>query len=166
MAQNEYDFDDDDEYMDDNAIAQVRKAHKAANRRIKELEQELASFRVETRKRSVESVLTSRGYNAKIADLIPEDLTNADQIAAWLDERSDVFAPVTTGGVESTLDEQMQNQQPVQVPPGMQQFSEVVNAGQAPTGDESQILAMIQSAKNPEELNRLIFGNPHGPLAS
>ena len=166
MAQNEYDFDDDDEYMDDNAIAQVRKAHKAATKRIKELESELSTFRTQSRKMSVESVLTSRGYSSKIADLIPENLSSADEIAAWLDERSDVFTPVTAGGSsDTTPEEQMQNQQ-VQVPPGMQQFNDVVNAGQAPTGDESQILAMIQSAKNPEELNRLIFGNPHGPLAS
>jgi len=51
------------------------------------------------------------------------------------------------------------------VPPEIRRMSEVMNAGQAPTGDESQILAMIQAASTPEELNRLIFGNASGPSA-
>jgi len=162
MAQNEYEDFDDDDYGDSNALSEVRKAHKAATRRIKELEAELTSFRTESRKRSVESVLTSRGFNPKIADLIPEGLTSSDEITAWLDERSDVFQPVTAGGSDGTPDEQMQAPQ-VQAPPGMQQFTDVLNAGQAPSGDETQIMQMIASAKTPEELNKLIFGNPSGP---
>ena len=165
MAQNEYDDFDDDDYMDNNAIAEVRKAHKAATRKIKELEAELAGFRTESRKRSVESVLTSRGFNPRIADLIPEGLTSTDEITAWLDERADVFQPVTTGsGSDEAFDGQMQS--PVmQAPPGLQQFNEVVNAGQAVSGDESQIMAMIAAAKTPEELNKILFGNSNGPAA-
>lgn len=160
MANNEYDLPDDFDDYDDAAISQVRKAHKAATRKIKELEQELTGFRVETRKRSVADVLTSRGYNAKIADLIPDGVTSADEISAWLEERSDVFQP--SAGTTADSNEQMQS--PVsQAPPGMQQFSDVVNGGQAPTGDESQILAMIQTAKNPEELNKILFGSSNGP---
>jgi hypothetical protein len=49
------------------------------------------------------------------------------------------------------------------VPQGYQQFNDVVNAGQAPVGDESQILAMIAAAKTPEELNRILFQNAGGP---
>ena len=164
MAQNEYDdYDDDDYTTDGNALAEVRKAHKAATRKIKELEAELTQFRTDSRKRSVESVLTSRGFNPRIADLIPEGLTSTDEITAWLDERADVFQPVTTGsGTDEASDGQMQS--PVmQAPPGLQQFNEVVNAGQAVSGDESQIMAMIAAAKTPEELNKILFGNSAGP---
>ena len=163
MAQNEYDYDDDD-YLDGNAITEVRKAHKAATRKIKELEAELSGFRTESRKRSVESVLTSRGFNPRIADLIPEGLTSTDEITAWLDERADVFQPITGSGSDEASDEQRQS--PVmQAPPGLQQFNEVVNAGQAVSGDESQIMAMIAAAKTPEELNKILFGNSNGPAA-
>lgn len=162
MANNEYDLDDDFDEYDDNAIAQVRKAHKAANRRVKELEAELAGFRSESRKRSVQDVLTSRGYNPKIADLIPEGLTGTDEIASWLEERADVFQPTPMVGSDGQGSDGQGNGQ-VQAPPGMQQFNEVVQAGQAPTGDESQLLALMQAAKTPEDLNKIIFGNALGP---
>lgn len=163
MAQHEYDLPDDFDDYDDGAINQVRKAHKAAQRRIKELEQELTGYRVESRKRSVQEVLTSRGFNPKIADLIPEDLTNEAEITSWLDERSDVFQPTAAANSDSPSEEQMGGQPDIQVPPGYQQFNEVVNAGQAPIGDESQIMAMIAAAKTPEELNRILFQNAGGP---
>jgi len=162
MAHNEYDLDDDFDEYDDGALTQVRKAHKAATKRVKELESELASLRVETRNRSVADVLTSRGYNPKIADLIPSDLNTEDQITSWLDERSDLFGP-NQAGSQAAPEEQMGDQPGIQIPQELQRMNEVVNAGQAPTGDESQILAMIQAASTPAELNRLIFGNPNGP---
>jgi hypothetical protein len=163
MAQHEYDLPDDFDDYDDGAIAQVRKAHRAAQKRIKELEQELTGFRVENRKRSVQEVLTSRGYNPKIADLIPEGLTNEAEITSWLDDRSDVFQPTMAANSDSQADEQMGGQPDIQAPLGYQQFNDVVNAGQAPAGDESQILAMIAAAKTPEDLNRILFQNAGGP---
>ena len=164
MAQLEYDLPDDFDDYDDGAITQVRRAHKAAVKRLKELETELQGYRVESRKRTVSDVLASRGYNPKIADLIPGDITNEAEIVSWLDEKSDVFQP-TVAAVDSdgSQDEQMDFQQDVMVPPGYQQFNEVVNAGQAPAGDESQILAMIASAKTPEDLNRILFKGSGGP---
>jgi hypothetical protein len=163
MAQHEYDLPDDFDDYDDGAMTQVRKAHKAAQRRIKELEQELTGFRVESRKRSVQEVLTSRGYNPKIADLIPEGLNNEAEITSWLDDRSDVFQPTAAVNGGSQAEEQMGNQPDIQVPQGYQQFNDVVNAGQAPVGDESQLMALIAAAKTPEELNRILFQNSGGP---
>lgn len=163
MAQHEYDLPDDFDDYDDGAISQVRKAHRAAQKRIKELEAELQGFRVESRKRSVQEVLTSRGYNSKIADLIPEDLTEESQITSWLEERADVFQPSMAGGSEGASDEQMGDRADMQIPAGFRQFNDVVSAGQAPAGDESQLMAMIQAAKTPEELNRILFNNAGGP---
>lgn len=165
MSQNEFDLPDDFDDYDDNALAQVRKAHRAAQKRVKELEQELSGYRVETRKRSVQDVLTSRGFNPRLSDLIPGDLETADQIGAWLDDRSDLFQPShSEAGSEVASDEQEASQgNDFQPPPWASQFNEVVNQGQPPTGDESQLLSMIQAAKNPEELNRILFGASDGP---
>jgi hypothetical protein len=63
----------------------------------------------------------------------------------------------------SQAEEQMGNQPDIQVPQGYQQFNDVVNAGQAPVGDESQLMALIAAAKTPEELNRILFQNSGGP---
>lgn len=164
MANNEFDLPDDFDDYDDGAITQVRRAHKAAVKRLKELESELQGYRTESRKRTVADVLTTRGYNPKIADLIPGDVTSEAEIVSWLDEKADVFQPVTVAAdSDGAQEEQMGNQPPVNVPPGYQQFSDVVNAGQAPVGDESQLMAMIAAAKNPDELNRILFGNAGGP---
>ena len=164
MAQSEYDLPDDFDDYDDGAITQVRRAHKAAVKRLKELESELQGFRTESRKRTVADVLTSRGFNPKIADLIPGDISGEAEIVSWLDERSDVFQPtVVAADSDGPQGEQMDDQPNVNVPPGYQQFNDVVNAGQTPTGDESQMLAMIAAAKNPDELNRILFGNAGGP---
>lgn len=164
MAQLEYDLPDDFDDYDDGAMTQVRRAHKAAVKRLKELENELQGYRTETRKRTVADVLTSRGYNPKIADLIPGDVTNEAEVVSWLEEKADVFQP-TPVAVDSdgSQSEQMEGQPEVMVPPGYQQFNEVVNAGQAPVGDESQLLAMIMGAKNPDELSKVLFGNAGGP---
>lgn len=164
MANNEFDLPDDFDDYDDGAIQQVRRAHKAAVKRLKELESELQTYRVESRKRTVADVLTSRGYNPKIAELIPGDITSEAEVVSWLDEKADVFQPMTVAAdSEGTQEEQMGNQPPVNIPPGYQQFNDVVNAGQAPMGDESQILAMIQAAKSPEDLNKILFGSASGP---
>lgn len=164
MAQQEYDLPDDFDDYDDGAMTQVRRAHKAAVKRLKELENELQGFRTESRKRTVADVLTSRGYNPKIAELIPGDVTNEAEIVSWLDEKADVFQPMTVAeSSDGAQEEQMDGQPDVLVPPGYQQFNEVVNAGQAPVGDESQLLAMIMGAKNPEDLSKVLFGNAGGP---
>jgi len=164
MAQSEYDLPDDFDDYDDGAITQVRRAHKAAVKRLKELEGELQGYRTESRKRTVADVLTSRGYNPKIADLIPADISNEAEVVSWLDEKADVFQPMTVAeSSEGAQEEQMEGQPEINIPPGYQQFNDVVNSGQAPQGDESQLLAMIAAAKNPDELNKILFGNSGGP---
>lgn len=159
---NEYDLPDDFDDYDDNALSQVRKAHKAATKRLKELEQELQGYRSESRKRSVQDVLTSRGFNPKLADLIPSELNTEDEIGAWLDDRADLFQP-TQAGSEGQVEEQEAPSPDVEVPPWANQFNNVVNAGQPVAGDESQLMSMIQSAKTPEDLNRILFGSAEGP---
>ena len=166
MANNEFDLPDDFDDYDDGAITQVRRAHKAAVKRLKELESELQGYRTESRKRTVADVLTTRGYNPKIAELIPGDITNEAEVVSWLDEKADVFQPMTVAAdSDGAQNEQMGNQPEVNIPPGYQQFNDVVNAGQAPMGDESQLMAMIAAAKNPDELNKILFGNAAGPPA-
>ena len=159
---NEYDLPDDFDDYDDNALSQVRKAHKAATKRLKELEQELQGFRSESRKRSVQDVLTSRGFNPKLADLIPQEISNEEEIGAWLDDRADLFQPKQAGS-EVQVEEQEAPNPDVEVPPWANQFNSVVNAGQPLAGDESQLLNMIKAAKSPEDLNKILFGSAEGP---
>ena len=39
------------------------------------------------------------------------------------------------------------------------------DSGAPSVGDEAQMLALIQGAGHPEELNKILFGSPFGPAA-
>ena len=154
-----YDDDDDFEGNESEGIKQLRSAQKAATKRIKELESELDSFRSTERTRSVSDVLAARGLNSKIADLIPSDLRGSDDINRWLDERADVFA-----GVQSTPSQaQPDAHTPVVPPMNADRMQSILDQGEPVPGDESQLLAQIQAASSPAELNRLLFGSETGP---
>lgn len=147
-------FDDDDDFEDgvDGSINSIRKALRAAEKRAKTLEAELSSFRTESRKRALQGAIEAKGLNPKIAAFVPADLA-ADDVAGWLDEYGDVFAPA--GAAPAA-----QEPQAVIVPDGADTFSEVASTGAAPTGDEGQLLARISGAKTKAELDTLIFGSP------
>lgn len=160
---SDYEDDYEDEYTDDSTIKKVRAAQRAAEKRAKELEARLAEYESRERTRSVQSVLKARGLNEKIAAFIPNDLVDEDAVADWLEQYGDVFgapAPQPNSGEQgqdgpASFDEQVQ-----------QQINDLSSTGQAPVGDEAQMLAMIQGAKSPEDLNKLIFGNQYGPFAT
>lgn len=139
-------FDDDDDFDDNDGdnINAIRKAERAQAKRVKELEKELSSFRAESRKRALQSAIEAKGLNPKIAGLVPAD---AD-VEVWLEEYGDIFGAAPT----STSEEPPA---PV-VPAGADAFSEIASGGVPPTGDEGQLMARIQAAKTPEELNQIL----------
>jgi len=155
----DYYEDDDQDMNDSDGIKQLRSALKAAQKKLKEQDQELDHFRSGERTRSVADVLNARGLNPKIADLIPSDLRNADDINRWVEERADVFAGVTSAP------SQQQNDAPNTVipPANASRMSDVLSIGEDVPGGEEQLMAQIRAAANPAELNRLIFGNEQGP---
>ena len=155
----DYYDDDDDTGQESEGIQQARRAAKANAKRVKELEQELNSLRSDLRQRSVSDVVSARGLNPRISELIPSGITSRDDINAWLDERAELFGLTSesAAGLSSP-------QQPVP-PAGAARLADVVSAGEPIPGDESQLLAQIRAARTPAELNRLIFGSEMGPPA-
>lgn len=105
---NQYDYEDDfDE--DDNTqalIKDLRRQLKAKSKEAADLSQELSSLRGAARERSVADLLTAKGVNPKVAKLIPADKQNEEDIAAWLDENSDLFGGVSseTGSSQPPVD--------------------------------------------------------------
>jgi hypothetical protein len=143
---SQYD-DDDEDFEGGNTISDIRKALRAAEKRNKTLEQELTTFRAESRKRELAASIESRGLNPKIAGLIPQD---ADP-AAWIEEFGELFAAPAPAAPAD-------DDQQVAPPEGASTFSEVANTGQAPVGDEGQLMALIKGASTPEELTRILHG--------
>ena len=77
----------------DDGIANLRKAKRADEKRIKELEEQLAKFSKESNERTVKEILESKGVNTKAARLVLKDLDtiNEDAVSNWLIENGDLI---------------------------------------------------------------------------
>lgn len=159
MSYDGYDDDDDFDSEASNPLRTLRKENRAKDKQIKELQEQLTALSKAQRERSVSEVLTSRGFNKKIAAFIPETITSEEEVASWLEEFGDVFGA-------TPAEPEVQGESPDPRLEALQKIAEVQNTGQAPTGDSSQIAALIASARTPEELNKVLFGNEYGPAAT
>ena len=157
---SEYEWDDDDiDTNDSNAMKELRKAYKKLQAEKKELSEQLEGMQSSLRERSVKDVIASKGLPEKVAALIPKDATTSEEVEAWIAEYGDVF------GVQVEAE---QPEQSTQVSPelaALNRISETQSGGQPFSNDPDQLSSLINSVDNPEELNKLLFGNVMGPQA-
>jgi len=91
MSNYEDDEDDFDTESND-VLGQLRKANKAKEKQLKEIQEELLSLRKDKRDRTISEVLTARGVNPKISAFIPQDIDLTEEsLSSWLAEYGDVF---------------------------------------------------------------------------
>jgi hypothetical protein len=148
-------WDDDEEEQstpDNSAIRDLRKAYNAKDKRVRELEEQLAGLSKSSRDRSLKEVLQARGLNPKVAALVPSDVEPTEEaIGKWLDDYGDVFG----------LPGQEQKTAVDEVTVG--QLRQMDAVGQALNGPQSMDLAgRIASVNSKEELDALIFGGGAG----
>ena len=152
MSNNQEWYDDDDDYgiEDDSTdlVKKLRRAARANEKRAKELEAELQTLRSEQRKSTVKSVLESRGVRPSIAKYIPEDVTSAEDIDAWLADNAEDFGIVVQNDEpnnEMTLRQ-------------LRQIDAVTSDAESPVGLDDMMLRLNQ-AQSAEEIENLIFGS-------
>ena len=147
MATNYYDDDEDNDTTTD-VVGQLRKVNRTLEKRAKELEQELAGLKTQTRQRTVKDVLQAKGLNPKIAALIPQDIEPTDDaLAKWIEDYGDVF------GVQVPTEEK-----PAEKSPEIKaqaRINNMVATGTAPDIDEDAF-AKIANAKSKEDLDILL----------
>jgi hypothetical protein len=151
---NQYEDDYDDfDTSEESGPANLRKALKKAEKQRKDLEEQLAQVQSSLRERSVKDVLETKGVNAKIAAFIPKDITAPEQIAAWLDEYSDVFAG-----------QQVQQSKEPQLTQDAIQDQRINNATASASnpGRDEDLMSKVKNVANKEELDMLIFGGSAG----
>lgn len=86
LEEDEFEFDSND------VLGQLRKANKAKEKQLKEIQTELENLRKEKRERTISEVLTARGVNPKISKFIPQDIDLTEEsLSSWLNEYQDVF---------------------------------------------------------------------------
>jgi hypothetical protein len=147
MATNYYDDDEDNDTTTD-VVGQLRKVNRTLEKRAKELEQELAGLKTQTRQRTVKDVLQAKGLNPKIAALIPQDIEPSDEaLMKWVEDYGDVF------GIQTPTEEK-----PAENSPEIKaqaRINNIVATGTAPDIDEDAF-AKIASAKTKEDLDILL----------
>ena len=131
---------------EDNLVRQLRKQLRDAEKRAKAVEAELGEYRSRQRVDSIKSVLTERGLNPKVAELIPADIeANPESVSLWLDKYGEVF------GIP-------QSEQP-QTPDtsALKQINQVTNNAQIPVGEDELMLRLSQ-AGSADEIMNMIYG--------
>jgi TolA-binding protein len=154
---NEWDDNDADEGRSDNPIKALRKIEREQKATIKELQEQLSTMKAEVRQQSVKDVLAQNGLSDKIAKFIPDDITSAEDVSAWVSENAEIFGspvPEPTDGGEETTDPSAD---------AAQRIAASQAGGATASGDAGQMEALIAAASSPEDLNRILFGNPTGP---
>ena len=161
---SEYDWDDDEDFSgasnDSNAMKELRKAHREAQKRNKEMSAQLESLQSSLRERSVRDILDAKNIPAKVAALVPKDITSAEDVESWLAEFGDVFG--------FTSQDSKQDESTPIVNHELEKWSRISStqsSGEAYNGDNDQMSALINAVTSVEELNKLLHGNSTGPLA-
>lgn len=150
MSNNEWlddDNDFDDEFQDSSdLVKKLRRAAKVNEKRAKELEAELNTLRTEQRKNVVKSVLESKGVRPSIAKYIPEDVSTAEGIDAWLADNAEDFG-ITLGQPRREADLAT-----------LRQIDAVTANAVSPAGIDDLMLRLDQ-AESADEIEKLIFGS-------
>jgi hypothetical protein len=153
MAQNDsiYDMDDFEDAQGSDLVKKLRAKIDEMSKFAKELEKENTTLKAGERKRSVASVLESKGYNPKIAAFIPSDLDPTEEnLVDWLNEYGDVFGGPVQGQAEQATAPDNSSIQAVQR----------MNAAEASgrqTAD-SDLMSRIDAAGSEEELLAVLKG--------
>jgi len=113
MSNNNQDWLDDDEFdfeeetqprSSDDVLKKVRRAERAKDKQVKELQAELESLRRFQREATISQVLAEKGVNPKVAKFIPADIElSSDSISNWLSDNGELFgvaAPVQQSAVD------------------------------------------------------------------
>lgn len=146
--EEEDDFDFESEPSSGNAVKELRKANRAKEKALKEMQAELEQLRQDRRQRTIKEVLGARGVNDKIAKFIPQDIdSDEESVSRWLDENADVFGFETSTKPEANVDPADKQ--------AYQRMQNTVNNGSA-GGPQQDLVNKILSAESTEELTKLL----------
>ena len=154
MSNNYWDEEDDDtdttiNTKADEGMNNLRKAKRADEKRIKELEEKLDGYVKKDRETSVAKVLEQKGVNPKAARLILKDLdeVNESSVTDWLAENGDLFGIEVTKDTPAVSDETRQ---------AISQQDSITQGAKTPDRAED-MEARIDGAADADELRRILY---------
>lgn len=149
---DEFDFDDEVEatpQRGDDVLKKVRRADRAKEKKIRELESELESLRKFQRESTISKVLQEKGVNPKIAAFIPSDMdTSAEAVSSWLEQYGDIFgvAKQETPSVNADMDDLA----------ALRQIDAATSGAYSPD-DINDSFSVINNASSAEELLEFLY---------
>lgn len=164
MSNNNQDWLDDDDFdvedffeedetprrgsKENDALRKVRRAERAKDKQLKELQSELESLRKFQRESNISKVLTEKNINPKIAAFIPSDLdASSESISSWLDQYGDVF------GIQQV---QQQNSLQDADIAALRQI-DAATSGAYSLDDANDLFGSINNAQSQEELMEFLY---------
>lgn len=154
MSNKYQDWDDEDEDFEteendgSDLVRKLRRADRAKEKRIRELESELGNLRTAQRTNTIQSVLSEKGVSPKIAKFIPNDIdATPEAIEAWVNENADVFGfkPV-------------EQAQPSQADlAALRQMDAVMSTALTPDKEQDMYLRLDQ-AQSADDIINMIYG--------
>lgn len=129
----------------------ARKHYRKVERELAEAKKKLAEQEKAVRVSSVADVVKAKGFDPKVAGLIPSDLA-VDAVEKWLDDNGSMFAKATTedpgkAPEPSTMDPMISMQ--------MEQIGQITSRGVSPTGPDN-LIALINGTDSKEALDKLL----------
>ena len=133
----------------DDVVKKLRRAERAQQKRIKELESELTTMRKSQRDSTIKSVLESKGISSKVAAFVPQDIAlSEDAITSWIEDYADVFG-VSASKAQPVVDENNLAT--------LRQIDAVTAGALAPNLEEDMFMRLNQAQSTDDILN-LIYG--------
>jgi hypothetical protein len=154
LDDDEFDFEDEGEETTtrgskDDVLKKVRRAERAKDKQLKELQSELDSLRKFQREATVSKVLQEKGINPKIAALIPQNLDSTPEaLNSWLEQFGDIFGIASQPQQQANID-------PMDLA-ALRQIDAATSNAISPD-DVNDSFSLINNAQSREELLEFLY---------
>lgn len=149
--EDDYEDDEQEELDGTDLVKKLRKAERLKEKKIKELESELSEIRTARRSDVINSVLSERGVNTKVAKFIPSDVEpTPDALNSWLEENADVFGIQLAPPQEQSEDQQRQLRT-------LRQIDAITANASVPVGADD-VFNRLDQAESADDIIKMIYG--------
>lgn len=149
--EDDYEDDDQEELDGTDLVKKLRKAERLKEKKIKELEGELSEIRTARRSDVINSVLSERGVNTKVAKFIPSDVDpTPEALNSWLEENADVFGIQLASPQEQSEDQQRQLRT-------LRQIDAITANASVPVGADD-VFNRLDQAESADDIIKMIYG--------
>lgn len=156
MGYDDFDgFDDDENEGQGQGMAQVRAAGKAAAKRAKELEAQLAKLTAQLGERNLKDVLESKGLNPALGRFIVKDgidATDTAAVDAWLGENGSLFGFKPTDANSTPAEEQSPESDGLEELAAAQAQMQNASLGALPNDRAAQARTEIKGAQSVDQI--------------